>query len=194
MSTNPNITYRDCTAEGSEICRDLCNQLMQHQASMSANELYRDILGNMTYDSRLKRSFDGAEEKLLLVAFDGDKPIGYLYVAGEMVTEGGKNFLPPWASRMPEGKLNGFYPEWLEVPVKVGALNNLFVLPEYRGLGIGDELTKRGMEWLRAVPDAKYLFVDISDGNNVIPFYERFGFQYSHDVAGGIIKAYYQSL
>ena len=50
------------------------------------------------------------------------------------------------------------------------------------------------MEWLRALPDARYLFVDVSEGNNAASFYARYGFEFSHDVLGGIIKAYYQKI
>lgn len=35
--------------------------------------LHKEILGNMRYETRLKRSFDNSDEKLLLVAFDGEK-------------------------------------------------------------------------------------------------------------------------
>ena len=101
--------------------------------------------------------------------------------------------LPPWSERIPGGG-TGFYPDWLETPVRVGALNNLFILPEYRGTGLGDALTSKGLEWLRALPGARYLFVDVSEGNNAADFYARYGFKFSHDVLGGIIKAYYQEI
>ena len=99
----------------------------------------------MRYETRLKRSFDNTEEKLLLVAFDGEKPVGYLFAAAEEVTEESRRQLPPWSERIPGGG-TGFYPDWLETPVRVGALNNLYILPEYRGTGLGDALTTKGME------------------------------------------------
>ena len=97
------------------------------------------------------------------------------------------------SERIPGGG-TGFYPDWLETPVRVGALNNLYILPEYRGTGLGDALTTKGMEWLRALPGARYLFVDVSEGNNAADFYARYGFKFSHDVLGGIIKACYQEI
>ena len=166
---------------------------VQHQAAMAKDPLHKEILGNMRYETRLKRSFDNSDEKLLLVAFDGEKPVGYLFAAAEEVTEENRRQLPPWGERIPGADI-GFYPDWLETPVRVGALNNLFVLPEYRGTGLGDALTTKGMEWLRALPDARYLFVDVSEGNNAASFYARYGFEFSHDVLGGIIKAYYQKI
>lgn len=66
--------------------------------------------------------------------------MGYLFAAAEEVTEENRHQLPPWGERIPGADI-GFYPDWLETPVRVGALNNLFVLPEYRGTGLGDALT-----------------------------------------------------
>ena len=160
---------------------------------MAKDPLHKEILGNMRYETRLKRSFDNTEEKLLLVAFDGEKPVGYLFAAAEEVTEESRRQLPPWSERIPGGG-TGFYPDWLETPVRVGALNNLYILPEYQGTGLGDALTTKGMEWLRALPGARYLSVDVSEGNNAADFYARYGFKFSHDVLGGIIKAYYQEI
>lgn len=188
-----NIVIRDCTAAGSEICRELSNALYQHQANMCQDPLYKKILGEMCYETRLGPSFAGAAEKLLLVAFDGEKPVGYLFADAGEVTEENRNMMPAWGKSIP-GEAKGFYPDWLETPVRIGSLNNLYVLPEYRGHGLGEELTRRGMEWLRALPGARYLFVDVSNGNNTADFYAKFGFRYSHDVLGGMIKAYYQEI
>ena len=80
----------------------------------------------------------------------------------------------------------------MELPAKVGSLSNLYVLPEYRGRGIGEELARRAMEWLRAVPGVEWLSVYVSNGNNAGPFYERYGFQSPHEVLGGLIQAYFQ--
>ena len=188
MKKLTNLMIRDCTSQGSEICHELADALYQHQAAMAKDPLHKETLGNMRYENRLKPSFDSADEKQLLVAFDGEKPVGYIFTAAEEVTEESRRQLPPW------GEGAGFYPDWLETPVRVGALNNLYILPEYRGTGLGDALTTKGMEWLRALPGARYLFVYVSEGNNAATFYARYGFKFSHDVLGGIIKAYYQEI
>jgi GNAT superfamily N-acetyltransferase len=87
------------------------------------------------------------------------------------------------------------YPDWLEMPAKIGCLSNLYVLPEYRGRGIAMNLCDRAMAWLRNVPDIRYIYVYVSNGNDgVVDFYKKFGFEYSHDVFGGFIIAYYQEL
>jgi ribosomal protein S18 acetylase RimI-like enzyme len=64
------------------------------------------------------------------------------------------------------------------------------VLPEYREQNIGSELMDKGMEWLRSVPDVRYIFVHVSNGNNAGSLYEKYGFIYSHEVYDGMIDAY----
>lgn len=179
------IQYRDMTAGPVEVCRELCNKLMAHQAQHGT--IHPEVLGAMTFDSRLKPSFEGAKEKFLLVAYDGETPVGYVFADAEVVSEEARNFLPPrWGLK--EGL--GFYPPDMPLPAKVGGLNNLYVLPEYRGQGVGKELMDRAMEWLRAVPGVEWLTVNVSNGNDAGPFYEKYGFRYTHDVAMGFIKTY----
>lgn len=183
---NKNIIYKDMTQGDVTICKDLSDKLYAHQAEMSQVPKYKAILGNMKFEKRLGPSFAKAEEKQLIVAFDGDTPIGYVFVNTEVVQAEDVAAAPP----MGEGK--GFYPDWLETPVKLAELNNLYVLPEYRGMGIGKELMDRAMAWLRSIPDAKWIFVFVSNGNNAASLYAKYGFKHSHQVMGGIIDAYYQ--
>ena len=55
-----------------------------------------------------------------------------------------------------------------------------------------EELMDRAMAWLRSIPDAKWIFVFVSNGNNAASLYAKYGFKHSHQVMGGIIDAYYQ--
>ena len=186
---NKNIIYKELSSGPVEICRELCNQLMAYQAEKAV--LWKDILSSMNFDNRLKPVFETSEEKFLLAAFDGETPVGYVFAADEVVTEESRTSRPLWARPLPE-EVEWLFPDWLPVPIKIGELNNLYVLPEYHGLGIGNELTGRAMDWLRKRADAKYLFVYVSNGNNAGPFYEHYGFRHSHTVSGGIIEAYSQ--
>ena len=119
----------------------------------------------MNFDNQLKPSFDDAKERF---RFD-------------------------LAKGLPDD-VKGLYPDQLQVPVKASHLNNLYVKPEYRNLHIGRELMEKGMDWLRSVPDSKYIFVHVSNGNDAGSFYEKYAFHYSHDVFDGMIDAYWQEV
>ena len=135
------IQYKDLTAGPVEVCRDLCNKLLAHQAQKA--RFRADILAGMNFENRLKPGFEGAEEKLLVVACDGVTLIGYVFADAETVPEAARNGLPGWAGDL----TGGFYPPDMELPAKVGSLSNLYVLPEYRGRGIGEELARRIVEY-----------------------------------------------
>jgi len=194
MSANPrDITYRTITDDNVEICRALCDALMAHQAEKGV--IHPEVLKAMNFDNRLKPCFEGAAEKQLVAAFDGGKPVGYVFSTASQETEASRAAKPAWAAGLSGIHQTGFYPDWLHLPAKVGCLNNLYVLPEYRGCRIATNLCDRAMAWLRSVPDVRYLYVYISNGNDgVIDFYNKYGFEYSHDVFGGFIIAYYQRL
>lgn len=184
------ITYKLMTYRNVDICRDLCNALMAHQADKGF--INPEILGAMNFDNRLKPSFESAAEKQLIIAFDGKKPVGYVFSSAEQETDASKMAKPIWAFGLSG---TGFYPDWLSMPAKIGCLNNLYVLPEYRGQKIATTLCDRAMDWLRNVSDIKYIYVYISNGNDsMIEFYKSFGFEYSHEVFNGFIIAYYQRL
>jgi ribosomal protein S18 acetylase RimI-like enzyme len=57
-----------------------------------------------------------------------------------------------------------------------GEIDSLFLLPHYRGQGIGDELMLRSLNWLK-MKQAKRISVLIAAGNvDVLSFYARYGF------------------
>lgn len=183
-----NITYKDLSVEGPvEECRELCNRLMKLQADRGVK--YKGILEAMNFDDRLKPSFEGAEKRFLYVAYDGDKPVGYIFCDAGTVTDEIKKGRPSWAASIPKNA-GELFPDNLPVPVVTSHLNNLYVLPEYRNQEIGKELMVKAMEWLRSVPEVKYIFVHVSNGNDAGAFYQKYGFKYSHDVYDGMIDAY----
>lgn len=180
------ITYRDLTGGNVEECRELCNELMRFQAERSHK--YTAALAAMNFDNRLKPAFDAAEEKFLCVAYDENRPVGYIFCEAFVVTEAIKNFRFDWVN-LP-ATANGLYPAELPVPVKAAHLNNIYVKPNYRGLNIGKTLLNRGMEWLKNARDAEYIFVHVSNGNTAAALYEKYGFAYSHSAFDGMIDAY----
>lgn len=184
-----NIVYKDLSNGPVEACRELCDGLMAYQAEKAV--VGKEIIGSMCFENRLKPSFENAAVRFLLVAYDGEKPVGYIFATVDTVTEADKSIPPDWMKLLPPGSV-GFYPPNFPTPTRVGCLNNLFLLPEYRGSGIGKELFERALDWLRAASNLEYWFLDMSNGNNMAPFYEKYGFCHSHAVFGGIIEAYSQ--
>jgi len=59
----------------------------------------------------------------------------------------------------------------------VGEISSLYIEPEYRKYGIGDELIKRAIKWLDDNKVNKKI-IGVSIGNeDVLKFYERYGFR-----------------
>ncbi|WP_408634775.1 GNAT family N-acetyltransferase [Paenibacillus zanthoxyli] len=57
-----------------------------------------------------------------------------------------------------------------------GELDSIFVLQDYRGYGIGQELMTLSLDWLKT-NSAKTIAISVLFGNDeALPFYEKFGF------------------
>ena len=174
-----------------EVCRDLCNQLMVYQGKKGI--IRPDILAGMNYENRLKPSFEANPNRFLMVAWDGEKPIGYVFANAGVLTREDLTVRPPWASEIPNAD-GEMYPLDLPVPCTIADLNNLYVMPEYQGQHVGQHLVDQALAWMGAVKDVKYFFTHVSNGNNAGAFYEKQGFRFSHDVWGGFLKAYIKEL
>lgn len=184
-----NIEIKDFSKGDIEICRDLCEELMRHQASQAI--IRTDVLQAMTFDNRLKPSFENAQNRKLVLAFDGEKPIGYAFAEVADITDDLKYYVPDWAKTIYENGHLIFFPEEQELPTRLGTFNNLYIKPEYQGLKLGYQLSKKVMDWMKSMEGVTGIYVYVSNGNNeVVDFYERFGFEYSHQVLGGFITAY----
>lgn len=183
------IEYRVMNDGPVEECRILCNELMKLQAERAHS--YKDILGAMNFENRLKPSFENAKERFLLVAYDNDLAIGYVFASTEWVYEAADQAKPEWAMGFPKGS-KWIYPEDIPLPFKIGELVNLNIKPEYRGLHIGEHLMDKAMKWLRTRENVDRLMVYVSNGNNPGTFYERYGFKHSFSVLDGMIEAYAQ--
>ncbi len=77
------------------------------------------------------------------------------------------------------------------MPKKIGCLNNLYVLPGYRGRRIANMLCASPMLWFAVVDGLHTVYVFVFSGNDsVISLYRSLGFRYSYDMFGGFIVAY----
>lgn len=187
------IKIKDISSGDVEICRELCEELMQFQASQST--IGTDVLESMTFDNRLKPSFEKAQLKKLLVAFDGNEAIGYVYADAADLTEEVRDYVPDWAKTIYQDGHLIFFPHKQKFPARLGTFNNLYIKPSYHGLGLGDTLSQSVMDWLKGIDKIDGIYVYVSNGNEkVADFYKKYGFDYSHKVLGGFIKAYYRGV
>ena len=185
-----NITIEVVKDGNIEQCRDLCNELMAFQKSQAF--MAKEAFDGMNFDTRMKASYEGALASQVIVAKDGNTPVGYVFSTIDEV-EGVDGPFPAWAPKGNGGKVRGFYPDWDNLPKKAGCLNNLYFRNEYRGLGLGTRMLDMAVEWLESFPDVDLSFVYISNGNDAaLKFYLDHGFTYSHEVFGGFIKAAYR--
>lgn len=179
-------------AEGGDIeqCRELCDELMAFQKSKAV--LAPEAFDAMNFDTRMKKSYASALASQVLVAKDGGVPVGYAFSTIETAS-GGELALPDWAPVKAGESAQGFYPDWIGSPTKIGCLSNLYVRDEYRGTGLGSELFERALEWLDGFPGVDVVFIFVSNGNEAaLRFYLDRGFTFSHDVFGGFIQAVYR--
>ena len=145
----------------------------------------------MNFDTRMKRSYEGALRSQVIVAKDNGVPVGYIFSSIDEEFESDHDSIPEWAPRV-ENSI-GFYPKWVKLPDKIGCLSNLYLRDGYRSSGLGSQLFKQSMLWLESFPDVDLIFTYISNGNDAaLKFYLSHGFTLSHDVFGGFITAVYK--
>lgn len=187
-----NIKIEIVTDGNIEPCRELCNELMAFQQSRAV--MAPEVFDWMNFDTRMRRSYDSALHKQVLIARDGGVPVGYAFSTIDEI-EPGDDRLPAWAPNQNLNAIKGFYPDWVEFPKKIGFLSNLYLRDGYRSMGLGKKLFEQSMDWLESFPDVDLLIVYVSNGNEeALDFYLKHGFTYSHEVFGGFIKAVYRKL
>ncbi len=185
-----NITIEIITDGNIEPCRDLCNELMAFQKSKAT--LLPEVFDSMNFDTRMKQSHANAPASQVIVVKDAGTPVGYVFSTIDTV-KNDKTAYPSWVPKDDIENCLGFYPDWDNLPQKVGCLNNLYFRDDYRGRGLGDKLFAMSMEWLESFPDVDLIFVYVSNGNDAaLDFYRKRGFAFSHEVFGGFITALYK--
>lgn len=185
------IVIEEVKGQDIDICRELCNELMKYQQSKAS--IAKEAFDLMNFDTRMKKSYEGSPISQVLVAKDGEIPIGYIFSTVDEILEPMKKF-PDWAPNKEIPGVRGFYPDWLQYPIKIGCISNFYLKESYRGSGIGKELFEKSMEWLKSFNEVDYIFAYISNGNDsALDFYLKNGFKYSHEVFGGFIKTTYFS-
>lgn len=70
----------------------------------------------------------------------------------------------------------------------VGCLSQFYIIPEYRGKGIGSQLFDRSMAWLAEFNEIQDYFIFVSNGNSdELNLYLHKGFKVSHEILDGFI-------
>lgn len=187
-----NITIEVVQDGNIEQCRELCNELMAFQKAQAT--IAPEKFDGMNFDTRMKKSYENALDRQLIVVKDDGIPVGYVFSTIDLIPESSKTSFPDWAPTEGLKRVQGFYPDWVELPQKIGCLNNLYIRDEYREMKLGSKLFALSLEWLESFADVDLIFVFVSNGNDpALHFYLNRGFAYSHDVFGGFIKAVYKS-
>ena len=182
------IRYSELRGESVESVRGLCERLMKFQADRA--RVRQDVLASMNFDNRFLPDFRASPRKKVVVACEGESPVGFSFVTVTRLSSASIAALPDWACDLGG---NGFYPADYATPRNVGTFKLLFVDPSYRGMDIGRQLADRSMEWLRSHDDVSDLWVYVANGNESVGrFYESYGFDFSHEVFGGFVLAYVQ--
>jgi len=184
-----NITIEIIHNRDIEPCRELCDELMAFQQSKAT--FYPENFNSMNFETRMKKNYENAFDSQVIITKDCDIPIGYVFSTIDYIKIEDRNAIPEWAP-LSENSI-GFYPDWVELPQKIGCVNNLYLREQYRHLKLGTKLFDMSMEWLENAADIDLIFVYISNGNDeALNFYLKHGFTFSHDVFGGFIKAAYK--
>ena len=185
------IVIEEVKGQDIDICRELCNELMKYQQSKAF--IAKEAFDLMNFDTRMKKSYERSPISQVLVAKDGEIPVGYIFSTVDAILEPMKKF-PDWAPNKEVPGVKGFYPDWLQYPIKIGCISNFYLKESYRGSRIGKELFEKAMEWLKSFNGVDFIFAYISNGNDsALDFYLKNGFKYSHEVFGGFIKTTYFS-
>lgn len=169
MKLNYEIIHEDMI----ECCRDLCNELMAFQKSMTL--IKPELFDNMNFDTRMIPSVKSAIHNYIVVVKDEEKIVGYVY----------SNISP---KETYSNEFATFFDLSSVTRNNVGCLSQFYIKEEYRQYGIGSVLFNMSMEWLKQFDDVEDYFIYVSNGNqNALEFYKRKGFSVSHEILDGFI-------
>lgn len=168
-----NLIYEVIPVEKIECCRDLCNELMAFQKSVSV--ITPERFDSMNFETRLLSSMKKAIHNYTVVVKDDDKVVAYVY-----------------SNISPKDTYSNEFATFFDLDTvnndNVGCLSQFYIKEEYRKYGIGSKLFTMSMEWLKQFDDVEDYFIYVSNGNdNALEFYKSKGFTVSHHILDGFI-------
>ena len=167
------LTYEIIPDEKIEVCRDICNELMDYQQSVAY--IKPELFDDMNFDTRLVPSIKKAKVNQTVVVKHENKIVGYVY----------SNISPKEAY---SNEFATFFDLSSVSGNDVGCLSQFYIKEEYRKYGVGSTLFRMSMEWLQQFDEVKDYFIFVSNGNtNALDFYRRKGFFVSHEILDGFI-------
>jgi diamine N-acetyltransferase len=142
-----NITYTQTGAEGLDKIAPLWLKLREHHKER-APVMFKEFLGNITYDSRKKSLIEKSVGGHLLVDIATDK-----------VT----------------GKAIGYCVSSLSAK-KVGEIESIYVEQECRKQHIGDKFMKTALAWMDGLAAINKIIGVVEGNEEAFGFYEKYGF------------------
>lgn len=172
------IRYEVVSEEEAACIKPLCDGLMAYQKAKA--RLFPELFDGMSFKTRMLPSLASARANHILVAKDGEVPVGYAYsnIASKTI----------YAGKVATLECGAFFDMDSVEGEEVGCLSQFFIREEYRNRGIGGVLFRRSMDWLDAFPAVRDRFIFVSNGNDqALHFYMGKGFRVSHMILGGFI-------
>lgn len=168
-----NLSYETISVNDIEILREPCNALMDYQKSKAT--ITPERFDVMNFETRLLPSMEKAVHNYTVVVKDEDKIVGYVYT-----------------NVSPKGVYTNEFATFFDLSsVKadlVGCLSQFYIKDGYRQFGIGSKLFQLSMDWLDQFKEVEDHFIFVSNGNDsALEFYQRKGFNVSHDILDGFI-------
>ncbi|PGM57888.1 GNAT family N-acetyltransferase [Bacillus sp. AFS053548] len=168
-----NLTYEVIDKNHIELCRDLCNELMTFQKAKA--KIKPELFDSMNFETRLVPSVKKAIHNYIVIVKDKDHIVGYVY----------SNISP---KEVYSSEFATFFDLSSVHKKNVGCLSQFYIKEEYRKYGVGSELFKMSMTWLKQFDDVEDYFIYVSNGNeDALEFYKRKGFSVSHTILDGFI-------
>ena len=153
--------------------KDLCNELMSYQKSISY--IHSELFDGMSFETRMVPSVSKANANFIMVAKDDEEIVAYVYSNISSKDTYSNEFATFFDLDSVEGD-------------KVGCLSQFYIKEGYRNMGIGSVLFQKSMEWLKSFKSINDLFIFVSNGNeNALKFYQGKGFKISHKILDGFI-------
>ena len=167
------IHYEIISDENIHCIKDLCNELMSYQKSISY--IHSELFDNMSFETRIIPSVKSASANYIMVAKDENEIVAYVYSNISSKETYSNEFATFFNLNSVEND-------------EVGCLSQFYIKEAYRNIGIGTVLFNKSMEWLNSFKSISDLFIFVSNGNdNALKFYQGKGFKISHQILDGFI-------